>query len=127
MNAKTVALLEDGGRVGFLQVRAAAIILSEIEQEHSLPLKPSDFRVKLAFNVDIDSHTVITLSGLKSASKSASDVMVFGEDSGVTSDWIVKADWRQAGGEMELHLAQGVTLEGGFGWAPPFLWEEFQH
>ena len=112
-DAQTVALLEDRGRVGFLQVRAAAIILSEIEQEHSFPLKPVDFRVKLAFNVDVDSHTVITLSGLKCASKSASDVTVFGEDSGGTSDWIVKADWRQAGGEMELHLAQGVTLAAG--------------
>ena len=101
------------GPMGFLEVQAASIILSEIRQLHRFPRAPNKFTVKLAFNVDVDSRTGITLSGLRSATKSTGDLPILEGDADARSAWFESAAWREGRGELELHIAQGVTAPAG--------------
>jgi hypothetical protein len=105
------------GLGGFLEIRAASVIVGDVHRYHLFPSSLNTFRVRLAFNVNITRADpfIITLSGIPSATKDDANFTVVDADSAVaaTSDWFSRAEWKQAGGRLVLYLSASKSLTAG--------------
>jgi hypothetical protein len=105
------------GLGGFLEIRAASVIVGDVHRYHLLPSSLNTFTVRLAFNVNITKEDpfIITLSGIPSATKDDANFTVVDADSAMpaTPNWFSRAEWKQAGGRLLLYLKASKSLTAG--------------